>query len=129
MSNIQIDASNMSYLVNNAFQNCLFKDTEVNTTNITVEGLNKVFFLHPKRLEEQRELVTALVAELPPDFKKGYSFLALCNTKSGHPWTDSQADCQKLMVMAIGLKLMSYTHTKEFWRHLPDGVPYVKILN
>ena len=46
MSNIHIDASNMSYLVNNAFQNCLFKDTEVNTKNITVEGLNNVFFLH-----------------------------------------------------------------------------------
>ena len=129
MSSIHADASNMASLVNTAFQNCLFKEGETNTTNIRVEGITNVFFLHPQRLEEQRELVTALVAELPPIFKKGYSFLGLCENKLGQQWTGLHADCQKLMVMAIGLKMMSYTHDKEFWRHLPGGVPYVKIIN
>ena len=125
MSNIHVDASNMASLVNQTFQKCLFKDGEDTTNQVQVEGITNIFGLHPQRLEEQRETVTALVAELPPIFKEGYSFLKLCENKNGEQWTGLQRTMQELMVMAVGLELMSYCLPREVWPVLPGGVPYV----
>ena len=120
-----ITVHNMATLVNQAFMKCLFKEDEDKTNHVRVEGITNIFGLHPERLEEQRELVTALVAELPPIFKEGYSFLKLCENKDGEQWTGLQRTMQELMVMAVGLELMSYCLPREVWPVLPGGVPYV----
>ncbi len=122
-----ITAYNMSELTQNAFMDCLFKEGEDTTNHVKVEGIVNMFGLHPQRLEEKRELVTALLAELPTEFKKGYTFLNLCTTKNGVQWTDEQRICEQLIVMAIGLDLMSYCFPREMWEILPGGVPYVMI--
>lgn len=83
------------------------------------------FDLHPQRLEEQRELITALLTELPEEFKQGYTFLNLCTTKNGELWTGEHTVCEQLIVMAVGLDLMSYCFPREMWTVLPGGVPYV----
>ncbi len=67
---ITVTATNMSSLVENAFMSCLFNEGEDTTNYVRVEGLWSTFGLHPQRLEEKRELVTALLAELPAEFKE-----------------------------------------------------------
>jgi len=74
-NDINVNATNMSKLTNNAFMDCLFKEGEDTTNHVKVEGLTSMFGLHLQRLEEKRELVTALLAELPAEFKEGWSFL------------------------------------------------------
>lgn len=123
--NITVNASNMSELVNEAFRECLFKDGEDTTGYVKVEGIMSNFGFHPQRLEEHREIVTALLAELPSEFKEGYTFLNICTNKNGELWTGSHKVCELLVVMAIGLGLMSYCLPKEMWPCLPGGVPYV----
>lgn len=126
-NNIEVTASNMSELTRNAFMDCLFKEGEDTTNHVKVEGITNMFGLHPQRLEKKRELVTALLAELPAEFKEGYTFLNFCTTKDGELWTGEHRVCEQLIVMAIGLDLMSYCMPREMWAILPGGVPYVMI--
>ena len=126
-NDINVTATNMSELTSNAFKDCLFKEGEDTTNHVKVEGLTSMFGLHPQRLEEKRELVTALLAELPAEFKEGCSFLNLCTTKDGELWTGMHRVCEQLVVMAIGLGLMEYCMPREMWVILPGGVPYLMI--
>ena len=126
-NDITVTATNMSELTHNAFMDCLFKEGEDTTNHVKVEGLTSMFGLHPQRLEEKRELVTALLAELPAEFKEGWTFLNLCTTKDGEQWTGMHRICEQLVVMAIGLGLIEYCMPKEMWVILPGGVPYLMI--
>ena len=126
-NNINVTASNMSELTRTAFMDCLFKEGEDTTNYVKVEGITNMFGLHPQRLEEKRELVTALLAELPEEFKEGYTFLNFCTTKNGEQWTGIHRICEQLIVMAIGLGLMEYCMPREMWAFLPGGVPYLII--
>ena len=126
-NDINVTATNMSRLPSNAFLDCLLQEGEDTTNHVKVEGLTSMFGLHPQRLEEKRELVTALLAELPAEFKEGWSFLNLCTTKDGEQWTDMHLVCEQLVVMAIGLGLMEYCMPREMWVILPGGVPYLMI--
>lgn len=123
--NIIITATNMSQLVSEAFMKCLFEEGEDTSNYVKVEGITNNYELHPQRLEEQRELVTAMLAELPVEFKEGYTFLNICTNKNGELWTGDHRVCEQLIVMAIGLDLMSYCLPKEMWAILPGGVPYI----
>ena len=126
MENIMITASNMSELVSKAFQECLFKEKEDTINPVIVKGIRNNFEFHPKRLEEQRELVTVLVTELPEKLKKvGYTFMSFCMNKNGEFWTDDYRVCEQLIVMAIGLDLMSYIMSSEMWAILPGGLHYI----
>lgn len=125
--NIKITAANMSELVQKAFKECLFKEGEDFSTHVKVEGLRYTFALHPQRLEAQREVVTALLAELPAEFKAGYTFLNLCQNKNGELWTGMHRICEQLVIMAIGLGLMEYTYSKKIWPSLPGKVPYITV--
>lgn len=124
MENITITASNMSGLVDKAFRKCLFEEGEDTTKQVRVEGIMNNFSFHPQRLEEQRETVKTLLAELPEEFKKGYTFLNFCTNKNGELWGEHR-NCEQLIVMAIGLDLMSYCFPREMWAILPGGVPYI----
>lgn len=123
--NIVITATNMSELVSNSFMKCLFKKGEDTSNSVKVEGIMKNFGLHPQRLEEQRELVTAMLAELPVEFKDAWTFLDICTNKNGELWTGEHSVCEQLIVMAIGLNLMDYCFPREMWAILPGGVPYL----
>lgn len=127
MSNITVTESNMSELTQKAFMDCLFKEGEDTTNYVSVEGITRNYGFHLQRLEEKRELVTALLAELPAEFKEGYTFLNICTTKEGKLWTGEHHICEQLIVMAIGLGLMSYCMPRTMWAFLPGGVPYIII--
>lgn len=60
-----------------------FKEDQDSSSRVIVQGITRNFGFHPERLKEQRELISAILAELPAEFKKGYTFLNLCNNKNG----------------------------------------------
>lgn len=62
MGNIIITAENMSNLVTETFKKCFFEKGEDTSNFVKVEGIAYTFGFHPERLEEQREIVTALLA-------------------------------------------------------------------
>lgn len=121
----KISATNMAQLLEEAFAKCLFKEGEDTTGMIAVEGIVHKYGFHPERLQEQKKTIKALVAELPAQFKEGWSFLNLCMTKDNREWTGVQLRMEQLMVMAIGLDIMAYCMPREMWQILPGGVPYV----
>ena len=127
MEEIIISAANMSKIVEDAFEECLFKEDEDKSNYVRVEGIMRVFGFHPERLEKQRELVTALLTELPKEFKEGYTFLNFGINKDGRQWSGDYDVFEKLITMAIGLDLMSFCFPRKMWGILPGGVPYVKI--
>lgn len=127
MENITITATNMSELVSKSFKECLFKEDEDKSNYVKAEGITSTFGFHPQRLEEHRELIKAILAELPADFKKGYTFLNICTNKKKEVWTGEQRVCEQLVVMAIGLDLMSYCAPRMWWDSLPGGVPYIVV--
>ena len=124
---VSVSAKNMSKLTHEAFMDCMFREGEDTTNHVKVEGITNMFGLHPQRLEEKRELVTAILAELPEEFKEGWTILNLCTTNDGEQWTGLQQICEQLVVMAIGLGLMKYLMPREMWMFLPGGVPYILI--
>lgn len=126
-NDITVTATNMSELTHNAFMDCLFKESEDTTNLVKVEGITRPFGLHARRLEEKRELVNSLLAELPAEFKEGFTFLNLCTTKDGEQWTGLHKICEELVVMALGLGIMEYCLPRKLWEILPGGVPYLKI--
>ena len=74
MKDTTITVENMSQLVSNTFKECLFKEGEDTSNYVIGEGIKNNFGFNPQRLEQHRELVTAILNELPDDFKKGYTF-------------------------------------------------------
>ena len=127
MASVEIRVDNMSELVNEAFIDCLFREGENHINYVRVEGITSVYDFHPERLEEKRELVKGLLAELPEPFKQGWTFLNLCENKNGEQWTGLHRRCEQLVVLAIGLDLMEYSFKRERWFMLPGGVPYVTV--
>ena len=127
-NDIIVNARNMAKLTQKAFIDSLFKEGEDTTNHVKVEGITCTFIFHPQRLEEKRELVAAILAQLPEEFKDGgWTFLNLFITKDYQLWTDTHRICEYLVVMAIGLGLMEYCLPREVWKVLPGGVPYLAI--
>jgi hypothetical protein len=94
---------------------------------VIVKGLVHNFGFHPERLEQTRENVKDMLAQLPDEFKEGWSFLNMCVDRNGDLWTGDHATMELLVVLAIGLELASYCAPREFWSVLPGGVPYIAI--
>ena len=123
----EITVKNMSEIVDNSFNECLFSEGENENEALEIKGIAHTFKFNQKKLEEHRETIIALLNELPPVFKEGYTFLNLCLNKDQKQWTGEHFICEKLVVMAIGLNLMIYCFPEFLWSSCPGGVPYVCI--
>jgi len=122
---IMSDTTNMSEIVRKAFEDSLYKQGDNMDTAVSVEGLVHTYMFNPERLKEMRASISEVVAMLPERFHAGDTFLNLCKTQNDELWTGDQTVCEQLVVMAIGLGLMEYCFSREVWRMLPGGVPYI----
>ena len=122
--------------VNTIMLDSLFRDEEIATWTekalpsdaVMVDGITQKFGFHPHRLESHREEVRDLLLQMPINFHEatggGWSFLNLCMDKTGHQWGE-HTDMESLIVLAIGLKLGSYTFPRDMWKVFPGSMPYV----
>lgn len=120
--------------VREVFLDSLYRDEEVADLLpgqrpegcIEAEGIVRKYGLHPERLEAHRMRVVEFLRQLPPQFREGYSFLAMCVDIEGRQWGE-QANCEELCVLAIALNLGGYPFPREYWMALPGSVPYFHI--
>jgi len=118
--------------VNKSFMNVLFRDDEVVDGKpilepVLVEGVLNKFGFHPVRLQEEKENVREMLADLPKEFQPdtggGWSFLNACMDKEGNQWGEHR-DIEQLVCLGIALNLAAYTLPRPMWEALPGGMPY-----
>jgi hypothetical protein len=127
--------------INEIFKDCLFvqgelagdtRDEQLESAKklgVFVSGVTTDFALHKERLESYRQDIVSMIKELHDNFKKsgggGWSFLNLCETKTGKQWTDYHRTMEEFCVLALGLDLANWLMPKEFWSRLPGQMPYI----
>jgi hypothetical protein len=128
---------NMKTWCRNLMDYCLFRGEEIKGGKVPeeavlVEGIaTSMFGFHPGRIEEKKPEIKELLDRMPVQFHAqsggGWSFLNLCNDKSGDQWTDYHRDMEILVVLGLAAKLAAYTMPRDLWDSLPGGVPYITI--
>jgi hypothetical protein len=110
---------------------CLFKDGEDQTDAVIVEGIVRTFGFEPTRLNKKKQDIADMLDELPDTFKEGkgggWSFLNMCETKTGVQWTDFHQTMEELLCLGIGTKQAEILLPKEMWKAFPGGMPYCVI--
>lgn len=118
--------------VEHVFTDCLFVDDEPTDKHVKAEGVVGTIGFHPDRLEQHREDVKAMLAQLPDDFQPtgggGTTFLNACNDKNGKQWTDLHQRMEQLFQLGIGLGLAQWLLPRAMWGVLPGGMPYVGVI-
>lgn len=96
---------------------------------LVVKGIVQAFQFSPATIAEQKDNISALLAELPRQFRAdeggGWSFLQACMRQDGSQWGE-HPDMELLFALgeAAGL-CRTFPIAPE---HLPGGVPYYTIL-
>lgn len=118
--------------VHELFLDCLFRDEELAggmpyTRVIKGEGITKTAGFCAERLEGHRAEIAELCEELPPEFKDGWSFLNMCNTKDGELWTGEHRTMEELVMLGMAAGKIKLCAPKELWSVLPGGMPYYQV--
>ena len=106
---------------------CLFKDGEDTSKAVIGVGVVNHFGFHPERLEFHRQDIKEMLECLPDEFRAdkggGWSFLNGCMTREGEQWGEQMA-VDKLMILGLATKQVSFMLPREMWNILPGSVPY-----
>lgn len=98
---------------------------------VKVEGIISVFYFKKSELSRHKEQVKTWLAALPEYFQAeqggGWSFLYACQDRNGVQWTGFHHVMDKLFSLGIALELVQYCLPREYWEHMPGGVPYMVI--
>lgn len=114
--------------VEDIFLGCLFLDGEDRKEFVPAEGITCNVAFHPGRLAGHKEEISAMLEDLPDDFKKtgggGMSFLSAGQDRHGNPWTDLHQRMEQLMQLGVGIGKVECLLPRSMWDALPGGVPY-----
>ncbi|HEY0965468.1 MAG TPA: hypothetical protein VGE13_03235 [Candidatus Saccharimonadales bacterium] len=117
--------------VETVFMACLFKDGEDISDHIVAEGIVQTVGFHPGRIDEYRQEIHDMLAELPDEFKTsgggGYSFLNACMDKHGNQWTGMHQTQEQLVQLGIAIGEVEYCLPREMWMAFPGGMPYFMV--
>lgn len=122
-----------SAAVRDTLELCLFKTEELPAEGgmpeggVLAEGAMLKFGFHAGRLQENRETIRLLLAELSDDFRdsggEGGSFLNACMDRHGRHWGEHR-NIDELLCLGIATGQASFVLPREVWRILPGGMPY-----
>ena|SRR3989344_1243104 len=117
--------------VESIFKDCLFRQGENTANHIKAEGITCIVGFHPERLTRHREEISAMLDELPNDFKGsgggGMSFLNACNDRHGNQWTGLHQRMEQLFQLGIGIGKVKCLAPRNEWSALPGRMPYYVI--
>ena len=117
--------------VNSIFMDCLFREGEDTSNFKKAQGIVCNVGFHPGRLNNHKEEIVALLAELPPQFHEatggGWPFLNACNDKDGNQWGEHK-NMEQLFQLGIASGLVKCLLPREMWGILPGGMPYYMVL-
>jgi hypothetical protein len=119
--------------VNTIFQSCLFKDGETINDACVVEGVVSKVEFHPRRVNNHRVEIEALLLELPDAFRNsnggGWSFLQACDDRHGNQWTGLHRDMEELFQLGMAIGKVKCLMSRPMWQALPGGMPYYVVLD
>lgn len=114
--------------VEKIFIDCLFRDGEDTSKHIKAEGISCNVGFHPERITRHKQEISALLDELPDEFKKsgggGMSFLKACDDREGNQWTGLHKRMEQLIQLGIGIGKVECLMPRTMWATLPGGMPY-----
>lgn len=119
--------------VHDLFLELLLKENEIDEDTqqpkdgvsiIKAEGITRNFGLHEGRVLEHKDEIHAMLEELNPLFKEGYTFLQMPFDKNDRQWGE-QPTAQELLVMGMAIGELKYCFPREMWMVLPGSVPYI----
>lgn len=97
---------------------------------VLVRGLVTEMGFHPGRLQERREDIRQLLAELPDGFMKGkgggWSFLNMSQDRHGREW-GSQRLWEDLLLLGLATGMANYCLPREQWGVFLGNIPYIMI--
>lgn len=106
-------------------------DDVAKAEGVIVKSVVSTFFFNKAKVAEHKEEIAELLAQLPDSFREdiggGMSLLAAVENKNGNQW-GSQMDAADLFAVAEAAELAEPVLPREFWSHLPGGLPYFVIL-
>lgn len=118
-----------SELVEKVFKQCLAPTSE---DGEEVRGVVLKAAFDPAAIESHRDTITAMLNELPDQFKEsgggGWSFLNACNDRHGDQWTSFHRAMEMLFMLGKAAGLVTEMLPREMWDILPGGVPYYIIM-
>ena len=128
MSTQALEASRVEEI----FVDCLYKDGESTDNNIRVDGIMLSVGLNPKRIDNHRSEIEAMLEELPDEFKAsgggGWSFLNACNDRHDRQWTGLHQRMDQLFMLGMAIGKVELQSPRELWQILPGGMPYFIIM-
>jgi len=118
--------------VNTIFLDCLFRDEELTgdvppPDAVLVEGVVTKAGFHPGRLKQHEAEIGTLLDELPPEFKDGWSFLAMCQDKHGNLWTGVHRSVEELVLLGLAISKVKLLSPRGMWPIMPGGMPYYQV--
>jgi hypothetical protein len=116
--------------VEKIFKDCLFGEEENTEISVIAEGILFKVGFHPDRLEKNKPDIIELINQLPEEFSTGggWSFIGMCNDKESNQWTGLQKIMDELLLLGVAIGKIIYCIPRDFWKILPGGMPYIRIL-
>ena len=98
---------------------------------IVTEGVISQTGFHGGRIEEHRQDILDMLADLPHSFRAdaggGWSFLNACMTENGEQWTGFHQTQDRLFQLGMAIGAVKYALPRSMWEVLPGGMPYLVV--
>ena len=123
--------NNISQSVEYIFLDCISKNQQSNLDTVYIEGVYLKVKFDIDKLNHYNTDISEILENIHTNFKinigGGWSFLNFCLDKNSEQWTDLHHIADKLLVLGLATKKISYLLPKEFWKEMPGGLPYIVI--
>lgn len=121
--------------VSSIFIDCYYKKEKSELKPILVDGVKAAAGFASERIEHHKLDIESMIDQLPNPFKEGYedgggwTFLNMCNDKTGEQWTGIQNIMDQLYMLgnAIG-KCKFALEERHLWPTLPGGMPFIIVM-
>ena len=114
--------------VEELFKECLAASPAEGTI---VQGVVNTAAFRPEAIENHREEIGALLAELPEPFQEngggGWTFLNACDDKHGNQWTGFQQVMEHLFMLGLASRQVTELVPRYLWPSLPGEMPYYMV--
>lgn len=108
----------------------ILADVSGTEDDLRVDGIVGHHFFSQDKLEENRQKIKDLLAELPAPFQAdgggGMTFRQACYDKHGNHWAEHPT-MDALFCLGIAIDAAAYLLPRDMWHIFPGGMPYVCI--
>lgn len=107
---------------------CCFKEQEQSLGYVCVFSALSTFKFHPKRLDENRSNIRAMLAQFPPPFMNppGWNYHHAIYRADGTRWARHHETVDGICALGIGVGAVTFApDQREHWSSLPGGLPYI----